>query len=267
MNTSAAVPFRFESHEVRGLNINGEPWFIAKDVCEVLEHTNHRMAVDGLDDDEKGVRKVYTLGGEQEMIVISESGLYTLIIRSNKPQAKPFRKWVTAEVLPSIRKTGAYIAPDAGGRKYSSFRHHHRTTAAPRGLDIRYTLDLTKIITKPSRQTLELLQRLTGVTVSDLAEVRGQVSGSPYSDREEIMALIDRFAMDHLMTDPQATVLFRDLYSRFVAWYGEQGFDGNYIPSLKAVSAWCDRHNYPRRKPSGRATVYGVTLRATEVEA
>ena len=105
---TAVVPFNFESQEIRVVDVDGEPWFVAKDVCDVLDMTNSRVAIQGLDDDEKGVSKVYTLGGEQEMSVISEAGLYTLAIRSNKPQAKPFRKWVTAEVIPSIRKTGSY---------------------------------------------------------------------------------------------------------------------------------------------------------------
>jgi len=82
------IPFQYDSKEVRViLDENGDPWFVAKDVCEILDHSNHKMAVQNLDDDEKGVRKVYSLGGEQEMIVISESGLYTLILRSNKPEA------------------------------------------------------------------------------------------------------------------------------------------------------------------------------------
>jgi hypothetical protein len=76
-----------------------------------LEHSNSRMAIQSLDEDERGVSKVYTLGGPQEVTIISESGFYSLVIRSNKPQAKPFRKWVTSEVLPSIRKTGSYNAP------------------------------------------------------------------------------------------------------------------------------------------------------------
>lgn len=86
----------------------GEPWFVAQDICDILEHTNSRMALQSLDDDEKGVSKVYTLGGEQEVNIINESGLYNLIFRSNKPQAKTFRKWVTSEVLPAIRRQGFY---------------------------------------------------------------------------------------------------------------------------------------------------------------
>lgn len=87
---------------------NGEPWFVARDVCNALglDHTAHRR----LDADEKGLTKVQTLGGMQTVTTINESGLYTLMVRSNKECVKPFRKWVTGEVLPSIRKKGGYIA-------------------------------------------------------------------------------------------------------------------------------------------------------------
>jgi anti-repressor protein len=75
----------------------------------VLEHSNSRKAIELLDDDEKGVSKVYTLGGTQNMTVVSEYGLYTLITRSNRPEACKFRRWVTSEILPSIRKHGGYL--------------------------------------------------------------------------------------------------------------------------------------------------------------
>ena len=101
--------FRFEgTREVRTLVRDGEPWFVAKDVCDILELENSRQVVQTLDEDEKGVCSIYTLGGSQQMSVVSESGLYTLVFKSRKPEAKAFRKWVTSEVLPAIRKTGQY---------------------------------------------------------------------------------------------------------------------------------------------------------------
>jgi prophage antirepressor-like protein len=103
--------FNFEQRQVRVIEHDGEPWFVARDVCDVLELVNSREAISPLDDDEKGVRKTDTLGGTQDMNIISESGLYALILRSNKVEARKFRKWVTSEVLPAIRKTGAYTAP------------------------------------------------------------------------------------------------------------------------------------------------------------
>lgn len=102
--------FTYSGNEVRTVQKNGEPWFVLKDVCAILGIGNNRMASDRLDTDEKGVSQIDTLGGKQEMTVINESGLYNVILRSDKPEAKPFRKWVTSEVLPSIRRTGGYIA-------------------------------------------------------------------------------------------------------------------------------------------------------------
>ncbi|MCM1276029.1 MAG: phage antirepressor [Lachnospiraceae bacterium] len=101
--------FDYNGMNVRTVELNSEPWFVLKDVCEVLGISKYRDVAARLDEDERGSFKVDTLGGAQEMTVINESGLYNVILRSDKPEAKPFRKWVTAEVLPSIRKHGAYM--------------------------------------------------------------------------------------------------------------------------------------------------------------
>jgi prophage antirepressor-like protein len=106
------IPFKYRELEVRVIvDTQGDPWWVAKDVCDALEHSDTSMAVRALDEDEKGTKKVCTLGGDQDMVVVSESGLYTLILRSNKPQSKPFRRWVTGEVLPAIRRDGCYAVP------------------------------------------------------------------------------------------------------------------------------------------------------------
>lgn len=107
------IPFEFEGAPVRGIRIDGEPWAVLADVCRVLDIANSRDAARRLDDDEKGVVNTDTPSGIQQMTIVNESGLYNLIFRSRKPQAKRFRKWVTAEVLPAIRKTGRYEAPRA----------------------------------------------------------------------------------------------------------------------------------------------------------
>lgn len=104
-----AFSFQERVAQVRTLiDTKGEPWFVAKDVCDILEISNSRDAISRLDDDEKGVAQTDTLGGLQDVNIINESGLYGLIFRSDKPQAKAFRKWVTSEVLPAIRKFGRY---------------------------------------------------------------------------------------------------------------------------------------------------------------
>lgn len=102
--------FKYENNNVRTVEMNGEPWFVLKDVCKALGIAKYRDVADRLDADERAPVRVDTLGGAQEMICINESGLYNVILRSDKPAAKPFRKWVTAEVLPAIRKNGGYIA-------------------------------------------------------------------------------------------------------------------------------------------------------------
>lgn len=94
---------------LNALEKDGQVWFIARDICSVLDIKNSRDALAVLDDDEKGVAFTDTLGGRQRVAIVNESGLYALIIRSNKPQAKAVRKWVTSQVIPSIRKHGGYI--------------------------------------------------------------------------------------------------------------------------------------------------------------
>lgn len=108
MNENEIQVWNYENSEIRTVQVNGEPWFVLSDVCKVLELSSPHKVAERLDGDEKGQNQIPTLGGVQEMAVVNESGLYTVILRSDKPQAKPFRKWVTSEVLPSIRKHGSY---------------------------------------------------------------------------------------------------------------------------------------------------------------
>ena len=106
--------FNYQDKQVRTVEKDGEPWWVLKDVCEVLEMdtTQLKKVADRLEPDEKGRNLILTPGGKQETWIINESGLYNVILRSDKPQAKPFRKWVTSEVLPAIRKHGGYLTPE-----------------------------------------------------------------------------------------------------------------------------------------------------------
>ena len=98
--------------EIRTVVINGEPWFVAADVCRALEISNSRDAVQRLDEDEKGVVLTDTRGGQQSMTAINEPGLYVLVLGSRKPEAKEFKRWITHDVIPTIRKTGGYVNND-----------------------------------------------------------------------------------------------------------------------------------------------------------
>lgn len=109
---NALVPFDFDDdHTVRLETRDGQPWFVAADVCAVLGIDNHRDALARLDDDERGSIVIDTLGGPQATGAVNESGLWKLVLRSRKPAAKRLVKWLTSEVLPKIRQTGSYGAP------------------------------------------------------------------------------------------------------------------------------------------------------------
>lgn len=132
---------RFEDKTVRIVNSDGNPWFIAKDVCEALELSNHSMAISALDDDEKGVSLTYTPGGNQNMRTVSESGFYKLIARSRKATtdgtfAHRFTNWVFREVIPSIRKTGSYGIPFAFLNDHSKRQAAYDKKASRRGKDL-----------------------------------------------------------------------------------------------------------------------------------
>lgn len=102
-----------EFGEIRTVVIENEPWFVGKDIAFVLGYSNSRKAIiDHVDDEDKGVTKCDTLGGSQDLTVINESGLYSLILSSKLPTAKKFKHWVTSEVLPTIRKHGAYMTDE-----------------------------------------------------------------------------------------------------------------------------------------------------------
>ena len=129
---------KFEGVKVRIVNINGGPWFVAKDICEALELTNSRMAIKALDEDERGVTLTYTLGGKQKVGAVSESGFYKLIVRSRKastPGTLPhrFSNWVFREVIPSIRKTGAYGVPFSALNDYSRRQVQYTKEASKSG--------------------------------------------------------------------------------------------------------------------------------------
>ncbi len=109
---SNIIPFEYNSRQVRTIVKDGEPWFVAKDVCDILEISNSRDAISRLDEDEKDVAITDTPGGKQNMTIISESGVYALVFTSRKEEAENFKRWVRKEVIPSIRKHGAYMTPE-----------------------------------------------------------------------------------------------------------------------------------------------------------
>lgn len=110
--------FNFENNQLRTLLINNEPWFLGKDVADILEYTNTAKAIrDHVDEEDKLTERIVLSGQNREVIFINESGLYSLVLSSKLPSAKRFKHWVTSEVLPQIRKTGSYATPQLTGEE------------------------------------------------------------------------------------------------------------------------------------------------------
>ena len=110
--------FNFENHEVRSLLLNNEPWFVGKDVAGILKYTNTAKAIrDHVDEEDKLTERIVLSGQNREAIFINESGLYSLILSSKLPSAKKFKRWVTSEVLPALRKTGQYQVKELSGQE------------------------------------------------------------------------------------------------------------------------------------------------------
>jgi prophage antirepressor-like protein len=127
------TPFTYEDHAVRTVMIDNEPWFIAKDVCDVLGIARTSDALRDFPENEKGTVDHRTPGGNQEMLTVNEPGLYRLIFQSRKPEAEKFKAWVFNEVLPQIRKTGSYGPPEregeaCAGKIYRLFSAAHDMT-------------------------------------------------------------------------------------------------------------------------------------------
>lgn len=110
LHQNSVIPFDFDGTNIRTFTIDDAPWFVVSDLALALDYRNAANAARSLDDDEKGTHIVSTPNGRQKMTVCNESGVYSLIILSRKPEAKRFRRWVTSEVLPAIRRNGQYQA-------------------------------------------------------------------------------------------------------------------------------------------------------------
>ncbi|WP_322170244.1 BRO family protein [Acutalibacter caecimuris] len=183
--------FAYGEAAVRVIDLEGEPWWILADVCRVLEHSNSRMVADRLDEDEKGVSLIYTPGGPQNMTVINEPGLYSVILRSDKPQARDFKRWITHEVLPAIRKTGQY-APQ---REYMPTRPLTTDDYA----------EAAKIVAKCHNSRLPLVLDLLKKAGYDLAPIERAKQEAPPTWRDErearrahMVALLNQFSLPEL---------------------------------------------------------------------
>lgn len=174
--STALQPFEYEGTEIRVSVVDGEPWFAAVDICDVLEVGNSRQALARLDDDEKGVISSDTLGGRQQLSAVSEAGMYSLVFTSRKSEAKAFKRWVTHEVLPTIRRTGSYGQP--AGMSFEEMTAHVVDELSRR---IEEAQERARQLEAPARAWTGLSSAEGDFTVSDAAKTlaRGGIDTGP----------------------------------------------------------------------------------------
>ena len=213
-----------EFGEIRSMTIDGEPWFVGKDVAAALGYKESAKAIrEHIDDEDKGVSVLDTPGGKQKTVIINESGLYTLILGSKLEGAKRFKRWVTSEILPSIRKTGAY-ATDSAAAEYKARELRIREMNAQARLINAETRRLTvlqkeKGLSQVAVDTLAVkaVERVTGKDLGDyLPQVEKTYSASEIGNALGITAAkVGRLANAHgLKTDEYGiTVMDKSRYS------------------------------------------------------
>lgn len=193
--------YQFEQNEVRMVQKGGEPWFVLGDICRVLSISHIKDTVERLEKDEVGQTEVIDkMGRRQRAYIVNESGMYSVILRSDKPQAKPFRKWVTSEVLPSIRKTGKYEMKQSDDLKIK------RVETAQANANVRKANLLLKIADSTQTAYKQVLQAhvtklLTGEFLLPLPEVSERTySAGEIAERLGVSAnRIGRLSNEHGM--------------------------------------------------------------------
>ena len=210
-------PFVFDEALVRvRTDEQGNPWFVAKDLAAVLDLQNIRQNLDALDEDEKGVCFTDTPGGRQEVTTVSESGLYALVFRSRKPEARRFRKWVTSEVLPALRRAGRFAIPETRPRSLPPFELPEKARRLKPGLRERLLSDSLQAARLTGSGSLEEVQALFArfcLLVADRPAGRGQPSW---------LDALDAWADECLEDGGRLHTPGWELYSHFKRWLRRQ---------------------------------------------
>ena len=260
---SSLMPFAFDDSLVRvHTDEQGNPWFVAKDIARALEYssTNMPQLLSAVPDEWKGSTQIATLGGEQKMLCLSEQGLYFFVARSDKPKALPFQKWLAGEVLPSIRKTGAYAAPISPpsplpemSEAMKRIRPHLRERVLA---DAIATARITGAATQEEIDTL--FQRYCTL-IADAPEAgRARLPGMAFADTD-VDEKIHRFADECLLRVMGNRISGFDMYDSFRVWWRKQ-FDAALPPIQRfgTVLGEC----YPKFRRGGR--MYYANVAFTE---
>ncbi len=242
--------FDYDERPVRVIrDENGAPWWVVSDVCEILGLTNPSIAIEGLDEDERSKKN---LGRQGETWIINESGLYTLIIRSNKPEAKSFRKWITSEVLPAIRMNGYYEAvpgsiPHTDGTATISVA---RLTETAQG--IKAAMIIARAFGFRDEEARRLangvVKKITGVDALELLGVSKEAEGN---------GIFDDFLEECCRVGEALRSQSSKLYGRFAQWCRDAGID--QAPTLKAFGRFMTGQ-FNKTKINGLVFYEGIGL-------
>ena len=255
MNNNLQTFSKPEFGSIRTVMINNEPWFVGKDVAEVLGYSNPRDALKKhVDPEDKGVANCDTLGGSQELTIINESGLYSLILSSKLPTAKEFKRWVTSEVLPSIRKTGTYTKPTAQNPEIAQTR----AAAMMLNAKSRIATQMMKLWTaagvEPQYQALAMNDYYEGLSIpriafkteatamydlTTIAKHLGVMSKSGKPHAQAIGAIVGKLTLEE--GEYELTPYSRN---------GHDDVSMQYTLSVEhKVKAWLEENNYPNPIP------------------
>jgi anti-repressor protein len=228
--------FTYEGNNIRTVMIDGEIWFVAKDVCSVLEIGDTSSALRRLDDDEKGTDSILTSSGKQEMLIVNESGLYELIFGSKKPEAKQFKRWVKSEVLPTIRKTGQYGVIDPV-QQYLSMSDEDRGIAYFSELKQKKEMQFKLELVQPKANKYDAYMNVDGyMTVNDVAKVLDKGRNKLFAFlRSEGVLMDNNIPYQKHMNKFKVVVKVNGRHTNEVTLVNSKGFD--YISSLTEIMA------------------------------
>mgnify|MGYP000035947298 FL=1 len=251
MNTvqqhNALVPFAFGDNMVRvHMDENGNPWWVAKDVCRVLELGNVTEATRNLDDDEKSIFRnpeVTSSGGNPNLLIISESGLYAFVFRSRKPEAKAFSKWVRSEVLPALRKTGRYETP------HMARKNAVKPEKEPFKGDRLFSDAVLALETDERIRLLEQAIKVAGKEAMPVAAMEDyfvrlcEMAGKRRRDPK--MEKIQRFIAECVSPMPGSRLPFMRIYSAFYDWW--EANEHGAVPGSKSLALALRQYFEPQK--------------------
>jgi len=238
------VAFHYEEQQVRTIEKNGEPWFVGKDVADILGYTDTAQAVrKHIDDEDKGVVEMTTPGGKQNMVIINESGLYSLILSSKLPTARAFKRWVTSEVLPAIRKTGEYATPKVQQKRLgevNSAARIIRQTLKEAGMAPQFVAVAMKSLYEPVGVEIPLESITLNKQLFDATAIAKQLGVLSRSGKPHAHAITAIIAQVDVLPEEKELTPFQNTAS------GHSGTSVQYTKSvITKVHLWLERYNFP----------------------